>query len=141
MTIRTLDATAAAMLVAAPAAAQDVTRQFWNNQRTESRRSEVQRAAVDRFMEENPDVAVEVTTIPYPEQRQRLLTAVQGGNAPDVATLDQIWLGAVAQAGAVTDLTGFAEGAGLTRDAFFGGAWDSAMVDGALHGIPFNVDV
>lgn len=137
-TTHTLLATA---LLAAPAAAQDVTLQFWDNQQTESGLSEVQQAAVDRFMEENPDIAVEVTTIPYPEYQQRLLTAVQGGNAPDVATLDQIWVGAFAQAGAVADLTEFAEGAGLTRDAFFGGAWDSAVVDGALHGIPFNVDV
>jgi ABC-type glycerol-3-phosphate transport system substrate-binding protein len=128
-------------LLAGGAAAQDVTLQFWDNQQTESGLSEVQQAAVDRFMEENPDIAVEVTTIPYPEYQQRLLTAVQGGNAPDIATLDQIWVGAFAEAGAIADLSGMAEAAGLTRDAFFGGAWDSAVYDGTLYGIPFNVDV
>jgi multiple sugar transport system substrate-binding protein len=130
-----------AMLCATAAAAQEVTLQFWDNQQTESGLSEVQQAAVDRFMEENPDIRVEVTTIPYPEYQQRLLTAVQGGNAPDIATLDQIWVGAFAAAGAVADLTEEAEAAGLTRDRFFGGAWDSAVYDGALYGIPFNVDV
>ncbi len=133
--------TAAALGLASAAAAQEVTLQFWDNQQTESGLSEFQQAAVDRFMAENPDITVEVTTIPYPEYQQRLLTAVQGGNAPDIATLDQIWVAAFAQAGAVADLTDFAAGAGLSRDGFFGGAWDSAVVNDRLYGIPFNVDV
>ena len=140
--LTTTTTTAASLaLLAGTAAAQEVTLQFWDNQQTESGLSDVQQAAVDRFMEENPDIAVEVTTIPYPEYQQRLLTAVRGGNAPDIATLDQIWVGAFAEAGAIADLTGFAEDAGLTRDGFFGGAWDSAVVEGQLYGVPFNVDV
>ncbi len=92
-------------------------------------------------MAENPDIRVEVTTIPYPEYQQRLLTAVQGGNAPDVATLDQIWVAAFAEANAVVDLTDLAAQAGIGRAQFFGGAWDSAVFNGRLWGIPFNVDV
>lgn len=130
-----------AALIAQPVFAQDVTLQFWDNQQTESGLSDVQKAAVDRFMAENPDIAIEVTTIPYPEYQQRLLTAVQGGNAPDIATLDQIWLGAFAEAKAVVDLSDRAAEAGLTRDQFFGGAWDSAVYEDALYGMPFNVDV
>ncbi|MBP1884432.1 ABC transporter substrate-binding protein [Sinorhizobium mexicanum] len=121
--------------------AQQVTLQFWDNQQTESGLSDVQKAAVERFMKENPDIKIEVTTVPYPEYQQRLLTAVQGGNAPDIATLDQIWVGAFAKAGAVADLTEQAGAAGLARDNFFGGAWDSAVLGGKLYGIPFNVDV
>ena len=134
-------AAAGAILVAHAAAAQEVTLQFWDNQQTESGLSDVQKAAVDRFMAENPDIKVEVTTIPYPEYQQRLLTAVQGGNAPDIATLDQIWVGAFAEAGAVANLAERAAASGLTRDKFFGGAWDSAAYDDGLYGIPFNVDV
>lgn len=130
-----------ALLIGAAAQAQQVTLQFWDNQQTESGLSDVQKAAVDRFMAENPEIKIEVTTVPYPEYQQRLLTAVQGGNAPDVATLDQIWVGAFAKAGAVADLTQMAADAGLSRDAFFGGAWDSTVMDGKLYGIPFNVDV
>ncbi|MEM8822780.1 MAG: sugar ABC transporter substrate-binding protein [Pseudomonadota bacterium] len=132
---------AGVVALAGAASAQEVTLQFWDNQQTESGLSQFQQEAVDRFMAENPDIVVEVTTIPYPEYQQRLLTAVQGGNAPDIATLDQIWVGAFAQAGAIADLGDEASGSGLTRDQFFGGAWDSAVVDGTLYGIPFNVDV
>jgi len=137
----TLAAMTATLLAGSPAVAQEVTLQFWDNQQTESGLSEVQQAAVGRFMEENPDIAIEVTTIPYPEYQQRLLTAVQGGNAPDIATLDQIWLAAFAEAGAVVDLEDRAEEAGLEREAFFGGAWDSAAYGEGLYGVPFNVDV
>ncbi len=129
------------LLSTSMAYAQDVTLQFWDNQQTESGLSGFQKAAVDRFMAENPSIKIEVTTVPYPEYQQRLLTAVQGGNPPDIATLDQIWVGAFAQAGAVEDLTEEAKAAGLTRDQFFGGAWDSAVFNGGLYGIPFNVDV
>ncbi|RKD35524.1 MULTISPECIES: sugar ABC transporter substrate-binding protein [unclassified Rhizobium] len=131
----------AALLAAGSALAEQTTLQFWDNQQTESGLSDVQKAAVERFMKENPDIKIEVTTVPYPEYQQRLLTAVQGGNAPDVATLDQIWVGAFAKAGAIADLTGQASAAGISRDGFFGGAWDSAVLDSKLYGIPFNVDV
>jgi len=141
MKVFAVTAAIAASSLAAPALAQEVTLQFWDNQQTESGLSDVQRAAVDRFTEENPDIAIEVTTIPYPEYQQRLLTAVQGGNAPDIATLDQIWLAAFAEAGAVVDLAERAASAGLERDAFFGGAWDSAAYGDGLYGMPFNVDV
>ena len=132
---------AGAVLMAGSAMAQEVTLQFWDNQQTESGLSQFQQEAVDRFMAENPDIKVEVTTIPYPEYQQRLLTAVQGGNAPDISTLDQIWVGAFAQAGAVANLAEMADASGISRDVFFPGAWDSANFNDGLYGIPFNVDV
>jgi ABC-type glycerol-3-phosphate transport system substrate-binding protein len=125
-----------------PSVAQEsVTLKFWDNQQTESGLSQYQREAVKRFEAENPGIKVEVTTIPYPEFQQRLLTAVQGGNAPDVSTLDQIWIAAFAKAGAIMPLDEQARVAGIKADTFFKGAWDSANYDGKLWGIPFNVDV
>ena len=124
------------------ALAQDtVTLKFWDNQQTESGLSQNQKAAVHRFEKENPGIKVEVTTVPYPEYQQRLLTAVQGGNAPDVATLDQIWVAAFAKAGAIAPLNERAAKTGVKAGTFFKGAWDSANYDGKLWGIPFNVDV
>lgn len=139
---KTLLAAAALSLLSGTAFAQDqVTLKFWDNQQTESGLSEYQRQAVERFEAENPGIKVEVTTIPYPEYQQRLLTAVQGGNAPDVSTLDQIWMGAFAEAGAIVPLDDMAKEAGITADRFFPGAWESANYEGKLWGIPFNVDV
>ena len=133
---------ATTLLLSTAAFADDpITLKFWDNQQTESGLSQYQQAAVDRFEKENPGIKVEVTTIPYGEYQQRLLTAVQGGNAPDVATLDQIWVAAFAKAGVVMPLDDLAKTAGISADTFFKGAWDSANYDGKLWGVPFNVDV
>lgn len=128
-------------MTAGGARAEDVTLKFWDNQQTESGLSHYQKEAVQRFEKENPGIHVEVTTVPYPEYQQRLLTAVQGGNAPDVSTLDQIWVAAFAKAGAIIPLDDRAQAADIKAATFFKGAWDSANVDGKLWGIPFNVDV
>lgn len=136
-----LSAAAIAMSAASAGAQETIALKFWDNQQTESGLSQYQQEAVKRFEAENPNIKVEVTTIPYPEYQQRLLTAVQGGNAPDVSTVDQIWVAAFAEAGAITDLSGPASQAGVAADAFFPGAWESANYDGKLWGIPFNVDV
>ena len=130
----------AGLMTSTAAFADPVTIQFWDNQHTESGLSQYQQAAVERFEKENPDIKVQVTTVPYPEYQQRLLTAVQGGNAPDVATLDQIWVAAFAKAGAIAPLDDVAAKAGVKADTFFKGAWDSANYDGHLWGIPFNVE-
>ena len=114
---------------------------FWDNQQTESGLSQYQQEAVKSFEAENPDIKVEVTTVPYPEYQQRLLTAVQGGNAPDVSTIDQIWVAAFAAAGVIEPLDELAASAKISADTFFPGAWASANYDGRLWGIPFNVDV
>ena len=122
-------------------AADPVTLQFWDNQQSESGLSQYQRAAVQRFEAENPGIKVDVTTIPYPEYQQRLLTAVQSGNPPDVSTVDQVWVAAFARAGAILPLGDKAAAGGIKADAFFPGAWSSAVYDQTLWGIPFNVDV
>ncbi|MGI9451859.1 MAG: ABC transporter substrate-binding protein, partial [Geminicoccaceae bacterium] len=124
-----------------PSQAEDIVLKFWDNQQTESGLSEYQQEAVQSFEAENPGIKVEVTTIPYPEYQQRLLTAVQGGNTPDISTVDQIWVAAFAEAGAIEPLDDLAASAGITADAFFPGAWASAVYNDALWGIPFNVDV
>src|SRR5438309_1322289 len=121
--------------------AEDIVLKFWDNQQTESGLSQYQQEAVKSFEAENPGIKVEVTTIPYPEYQQRLLTAVQGGNAPDVSTVDQIWQAAFAEAGAIVKLDDRAREAGIKAGQFFQGAWESANYGGSLWGIPFNVDV
>lgn len=131
-------------LILSTASAQDdvVTLTFWDNQQSESGLSEFQQTAIDEFMAENPNIQIEVVTVPYPEYQQRLTLAVQGGNAPDISTVDQIWNSAFAVAGAIVPLDEFAAESDLvSEDAYFPGAWESATWDEQLWGVPFNVDV
>src|SRR5258708_26802694 len=89
-----LTALLASTMTSGAYAQEQITLKFWDNQQTESGLSQYQQEAVKRFEADNPGIKVEVTTIPYPEFQQRLLTAVQGGNAPDVSTVDHIWVAA-----------------------------------------------
>lgn len=123
-------------------AQEQITIQFWDNQQTESGLSGFQQLAVEEFEAANPDINVEVTTVPYPEYQDRLLLAVQSGEGPDVSTVDQIWNSAFAVAGAIDPLDEYiASSESIAQDNFFPGAWDSALWDGQVYGVPFNVDV
>src|SRR5215470_3276929 len=136
MRLTALFAATALTSLAGTAFAEPVTLKFWDNQQTESGLSQYQAEAVKRFEAENPDVKVEVTTIPYPEYQQRLLTAVQAGNGPDVSTVDQIWNSAFAEAGAIVPLDDLAKKSGVKAETFFPGAWESANYKGNLWGVP-----
>jgi ABC-type glycerol-3-phosphate transport system substrate-binding protein len=123
-------------------AQEQITIQFWDNQQTESGLSGFQQLAVEEFEAANPDINVEVTTVPYPEYQDRLLLAVRSGEGPDVSTVDQIWNSAFAVAGAIDPLDEYiASSESIAQDNFFPGAWDSALWDGQVYGVPFNVDV
>jgi ABC-type glycerol-3-phosphate transport system substrate-binding protein len=124
------------------AAGEPVTITFWDNQQTESGLSQFQQIAVDEFEAANPNINVEVVTVPYTEYQQRLLLAVQSGDPPDISTVDQIWNSGFAVADAIVPLDEFIAGSDkIEQGSFFPGAWESATWDGQTWGIPFNVDV
>jgi ABC-type glycerol-3-phosphate transport system substrate-binding protein len=126
----------------APAPGEKIKLTFWDNQQTESGLSQFQQIAVEEFEAANPDIDVEVVTVPYPEYQQKLLLAVQSGNPPDISTVDQIWNSGFAVADAIVPLDDYIAGSdSVKQDNFFPGAWDSATWDGQVWGVPFNVDV
>jgi ABC-type glycerol-3-phosphate transport system substrate-binding protein len=81
-----------------------VTITFWDNQQTESGLSDFQQRAVDEFEAANPNIKVDVVTVPYPEYQQKLLLAVQSDSPPDISTVDQIWNSGFAVADAIQPL-------------------------------------
>lgn len=139
---KALNSAFVALCLAAGSAYAQTTITFWDNQQTESGLSEFQRTAIEEFEAANPDIQVEVVTVPYAEYQQRLLLAIQSGNPPDVSTVDQIWNAAFAAAGAVVSLDADIEGSeSVAEENFFPGAWESAQYEDQTWGIPFNVDV
>lgn len=119
-----------------------VTITFWDNQQTESGLSDFQQRAVDEFEAANPNIKVEVITVPYTEYQQKLLLAVQSDSPPDISTVDQIWNSGFAVADAIQPLDEYiATSDKISEENFFPGAWESATWDGQVWGVPFNVDV
>lgn len=138
---RVLGASFGLCLFATASHADQTVLKFWDNQQTPSGLSDIQREAVARFEAENPDIKVEVTTIPFSEYQQRLLTAVQAGNGPDVSTVDQIWVSPFATAGVLQPLDDLIAHSSVKPEDYFKGGWDSVTYDGHVWGIPFNAEV
>jgi len=89
----------------------------------------------DKFMEENPDVNVEVTPIAWDQAVTRLQTAIGGGQTPCVSQMGTDMMGQFVATGAIDPV-----GEGIDSSAFFDGAWNSNVVDGTAYGVPWYVE-
>lgn len=91
-------------------------------------------ALVDQFNSEHPDISVEMTTVFG--QYEKVLTAIAGGNPPDVVSA--VWLRQlvqIASQGALTPITAFAEEAGIDGSAYFPQLWKNWHWNGELWGL------
>ena len=118
-----------------------VTIEIWDFQQSDLNILEAQQAAIDAFQEANPNIVVNVTVFPIQEYRDRLLVAVQAGEPPDMATLDQIWMAEFAASGSIIPLDSYIEESGVNPDDFFPGAWSSNVWQDQTWGVPLNNDV
>ena len=99
-------------------------------------------AVIKAFEEKNPDIKINaVYTANQGEgQNEKLLTAVSGGNPPDVAYFDRFEIGSWAAQGSLEDLTELAESSGVSKELYYPFAWEEASYEGKLYGIPTTTD-
>ncbi|MFK9091513.1 ABC transporter substrate-binding protein [Bacillus salipaludis] len=96
---------------------------------------------VDAFNKKHKDIQVKaVYTAANESQNEKLLTAVAGGNPPDVSWFDRFKVGSWAEEGSLTDLTEFAEKDGIQKDQYYPFAWDEANYKGKLYAMPVDTD-
>ena len=89
----------------------------------------------DAFMQENPNLNVEVTPIAWDQAVTRLQTAIGGGQTPCVSQMGTDMMGQFVATGAIDPVSGDMDPA-----AFFEGAWNSNVVDGTAYGVPWYVE-
>ncbi|MGH2401383.1 MAG: extracellular solute-binding protein, partial [Candidatus Limnocylindria bacterium] len=89
----------------------------------------------DAYMAENPDVTVEVTAVPWDAAHDRIVNAMAGGEGPDVTMIGTTWMGEFAQLGGIDPTP-----SNIDSSQFFGGAWDTTVVDGTSYGVPWYVE-
>lgn len=85
------------------------------------------------------EIELSFVEVPYENLKRQLLTRVGGGDAPDVAAIDQIWLGDFIEGGTLMSLNDVADDVGFDdyHDAFA----EPARHDGHVYGIPIGTDV
>lgn len=93
-------------------------------------------AMIADFEAKNPDIKIENLAFPYNQMFDQLLILNAGGNPPDVAMLHGIWVSALVNAGALTDLNPL-----LSEDVkndFYTGVRKGCEYDGKLLVSPWS---
>lgn len=85
------------------------------------------------------NISLNFREIPYGNMKQQLLTRVGGGNAPDVAAIDQIWLGSFYQSGKLMAFNDMKSQ--VNFDDYFQGFQPAIQQQGDLVGFPITTDV
>jgi ABC-type glycerol-3-phosphate transport system substrate-binding protein len=113
---------------------------FWSLQQADIDIKTAQENAVESFEKKN-NCDVEVTPFPYVELRDKLLTAVAGGQGPDILILDQIWVAQYAASNFVEPLDDLIKNSDIKAEDYFPGAWGAGNYQGKMYAVPFDVGV
>ncbi len=105
------------------------------------REGEVVRQMVPDFERRHPGIRVEVQQIPWTAAHEKLLTAYVGKATPDAAQLGNTWVPELTALGALVPLDDrIAASPAIDPGDYFGGVWDTNVLDGAVWGVPWYVD-
>jgi multiple sugar transport system substrate-binding protein len=128
---------AALILAGCRAREKTTTLRFW----AMGREGEVVQELVRDFEREHPGVHVIVQQIPWTAAHEKLITAYVGRSTPDVSQLGNTWVPEFTALRAIEPLRPWlARSTGLDSTAFFGGIWDTNVIDGEPYGVPWYVD-
>lgn len=88
------------------------------------------------FQDDNPDVTVNVTAVPWDAAHDKIATAIAAGETPDVSLIGTTWMGEFGASGGLdptpADL--------IDESEFFEAAWDSTVVEDTSYGVPWYVE-
>lgn len=109
----------------------------WDYLAPDSSSDEEQRALIEQYESENPNIKFERTYIPFADLKTKLLQGIAGNSLPDIVVIDNPDHQSFIEAGVFADITKEVEDWGQA-DKYYQGAMDSAKLDGKYYGIPNN---
>lgn len=87
------------------------------------------------YEEQNPNVTINWTDVPYDDVKSKLVTAVAGGTSPDVVNLNTQFALTLAGQGALVDLNQAASEE--QKSVYISDLWDSATIGDAAYAFPW----
>ena len=87
---------------------------------------------------QNPNVTIELISLPFPALRQRLVVSARAGDPPDVAYMDGRWVPEMAAPGLLLDIT--EQVAKLDRSDWYDEPWRGAELRGRTFAVPDRID-
>ncbi|HZG74515.1 MAG TPA: ABC transporter substrate-binding protein [Paenibacillus sp.] len=124
-------------------AEEPVTIDFWFPWDGDYRR-DFKKNVVDVFERQHPGIKVKMTFVENTGQTQasdKLLTAIAGGEPPDVALFDRFLIGSWAARGYLEDLTSYVREAGIAPSDYYPSVWREAVYRGDVYGLPWRADI
>jgi multiple sugar transport system substrate-binding protein len=117
-----------------------VTITFWHAYNADTETPFLEKTIIPAFESAHPDIKVQAVNIPYDQFHQKLLTAIAGGTAPDVARLDIIWVPEFGDMGALAPMDQVMSDFDTLKNAVFPGPLSTNFVNGHYYGLPLDTN-
>lgn len=114
--------------------AEPVTVSYWHTMSDPE--VEALEQVIAAFEEQHPDIHIEPTRYAYDDFKSALLTSIAGGEAPDTARLDIIWVPEFAELGALVALDEAMPDFDAVTDSAFPGPLSTNHWQGNYYGLP-----
>jgi multiple sugar transport system substrate-binding protein len=130
----------AASPTAHAASSSPITITFWNAySTTDGEQKTIVNDIIPAFEKTHPNIKVKNVTLPYSAMQSKLLTSAAGGQLPDIARLDIIWVPQLAKLGTLVpqqNLPGWRE---LSKSVF-AGPLSTNLYHGQYYGLPLDTN-
>lgn len=111
---------------------------FWNY--WDGKNGEVMQALVERYNAEHSEVEIENVFIGWGELLPKLQLAVTGGDMPDLAAADMVWMPYLANSGALVPLNSFIEASEVDIQDFYPALLAVNTYDDQIYGLPVSTN-
>jgi multiple sugar transport system substrate-binding protein len=111
---------------------------FWNY--WDGQNGEAIKALVDKYNQDHPNVEVENVFIGFNDLLPKLLAATAGGDAPDVAAGDLIWMPKLARSGALVPLDDQIASAGFDVSDIYPALLNAGKYEGKTYSLPVSTN-
>ena len=139
MARRTLILALLAVLVGSAAAAAQTEITFWYAWGGDEGDALV--SLVDEFNASQDEVIVRPVFVPIGAGGEKIIATLAGKSTPDLITIWDWMVVPLGTSGALLDLSGYLEKAGITSDSYLPKAWEYGSYQGAKYGLPTTLNV
>lgn len=124
----------------AAASTEPVTITFWHGYNADVEAAYLTETIIPEFEAKYPNIKVESVVVPYDQFRRKLLIALSGGEAPDLARIDIIWVPELADQGALAKLDEVFSDFAAISDQMLPGPLSTNFYKGNYYGLPLDTN-
>jgi multiple sugar transport system substrate-binding protein len=117
-----------------------VTITFWHAYNADVEAKYLDETLIPAFESEHPNIDVQSVLVPYDQFRRKLLIALSGGTAPDLARVDILWVPELADQGALANLEEVLPDFAAYAEQFLPGPLSTNLYNGKHYGLPLDTN-